>query len=280
MTDEQSPFEQLGLPEPTDHPNEPEHGPSARKFLTIAVAVSAGMFILGMLAIVFIKPGQPTHYAGTPETPAITEVVKTDDVSSMMVVTVPAYSDSLKLVCTPKTGEPIVNELPATPDPEATSKAGGKAARYLASVILTSSTDYSCDVTAREGKYVSAASNTVRITTEKPRDIPAAPETFSHQVRAGKLYLTWPASDGATSYWVQRATNADFTTDVTDQTVTTPHFVDDVKPGVTYYYRVSSRNAGSASAVSNVPYKVTIPAAGASTDSAPLIATPTPTPTP
>ena len=61
--------------------------------------------------------------------------------------------------------------------------------------------------------------------------------------------VTWPAVSGATSYTIQIATDAAFTTNLVSQTVTSPtaSFAN-LASGVTYYYRVIATNAiGSSS---------------------------------
>ncbi len=65
--------------------------------------------------------------------------------------------------------------------------------------------------------------------------------------------ISWPAVSGATSYTIQIATDAAFTTSVVSQTVTSPGATfTNLASGVTYYYRVVATNAIGSSAASNV----------------------------
>ena len=278
MTDDQSPFATLGLPDPAEQPDQPSKGPTARRFAIILTAVSTTVIAVGALIIGFVKPNPGIHYAQPPATPNILAIVDTGDLSATLTVAVPAYAESITLTCTPEEGEKVSVLVPAAPDAEATRQAG-QAARTIIASPLTAATTYECDAIAREADYRSGVSEAVTVTTAEARLIPAIPEKFSHQLRAGKTYLSWSDSSGATQYWVQRATNPDFTTDVIAETVTTPNFTDTVKAGTTYYYRVSARNGSSASAVSPVPYVVAIPAPTPNVAPKPS-STPDPTATP
>src|SRR5207302_5782485 len=68
------------------------------------------------------------------------------------------------------------------------------------------------------------------------------------------LSLTWTASNGATSYRVQLATDSLFAAIIVDDsTITsTTRQVTSLSPGTTYYWRVSAKNAAGVS-----PYSAT-----------------------
>ena len=126
------------------------------------------------------------------------------------------------------------------------------------------------------GNTTRAVSLAVTSNTAPAAPVLAALSVFSQGITKT---LTWPAVPGATSYTVQIATDAGFTTSVVSQTVTsaTASF-SNLANGVTYYYRVLATNAiGSSSysgTVSSTPdtvapnVAITSPASAVSTATA------------
>ncbi len=100
------------------------------------------------------------------------------------------------------------------------------------------------------GNTTRAVSLAVGSNTAPSAPVLAALPLFS---QGASKTITWPAVSGATSYTIQIATNAAFTTSVVSQTVTSPSATfTNLASGVTYYYRVVATNAIGSSAASNV----------------------------
>lgn len=75
------------------------------------------------------------------------------------------------------------------------------------------------------------------------------------------LLLSWNSVTGATAYYVDVATSSSFGSPVhTNYTVAATQWqLDNLEPGVTYYFRVQATNQGSVSAESNVVSAATLP---------------------
>jgi hypothetical protein len=88
--------------------------------------------------------------------------------------------------------------------------------------------------------------------------VPAVPTVAT--LTATSLTLNWGAVTGATSYTVQRATDAAFTANVVTTTSTTASLnVTGLTGNTTYYFHVSASNAGGPSAYSGTMTQLTLP---------------------
>jgi hypothetical protein len=105
---------------------------------------------------------------------------------------------------------------------------------------LTSGATYYFQVQATAGAGITSAWST----SVSKLTIPSVPSTpTSATVATNSLTLNWSAATGATSYTVQRATNAGFTTGVTTTTASTNSLaVTGLAANTTYYFRVSATN--------------------------------------
>ena len=118
------------------------------------------------------------------------------------------------------------------------------AATYSDTITFTNSTNGS-------GSTTRAAS--LLITNGTPT-VPAAPTlTLPAYSASASQWMTWPAVATATSYTVQIASSANFTTSLlSSQTVTSPSAsFTNLTSGVTYYYRVLATNSVGSSAYSS-----------------------------
>ncbi len=100
------------------------------------------------------------------------------------------------------------------------------------------------------GNTTRAVSLAVGSNTAPSAPVLAALPLFS---QGASKTITWPAVSGATSYTIQIATDAAFTTSVVSQNVTSPGATfTNLASGVTYYYRVIATNTIGSSVNSNV----------------------------
>ncbi len=144
------------------------------------------------------------------------------------------------------------------------------AASYSDTITFTNSTN-------ANGNTTRAVSLTVNATSA-----PAAPvlPTLATVTAGTTITLTWPAVSGATSYTLEIASSANFSTSLlASQTVTSPTAgFNSLTGGVTYYYRVIATNSIGSSTYSNTVFStqdtsaptvvITSPATGTSTATA------------
>ena len=133
---------------------------------------------------------------------------------------------------------------------------------------LTASTAYLFQVVATNASGSSLASGQVSATTLSPFVAPGVPGCCTvSALTATSLTLNWtaPATGPATSYTVQRATNAAFTRGLQLNDPATSLAFAGLNQGGTYYFRVMAVNAVGSSAYSAVYTQVmpTVPAAPA-----------------
>ena len=127
---------------------------------------------------------------------------------------------------------------------------------------LATSTTYYYRVRATDASGTSGNSSTISATT-----LPATPSAptanAASSITQTSFTANWSASGGATSYFLDVATDAAFTSFVTGfndlSVASTSSSVTALTAGTTYYYRVRATNAGGTSASSNTISEITIP---------------------
>jgi titin len=139
------------------------------------------------------------------------------------------------------------------------ASSAGTGAVSFTNAGLSSSTTYRYSVRVYNAGGFGAWSADVNGTTlAAPPAAPAVPTVAT--LTATSLTLNWGTVTGATSYTVQRATDAAFTANVVTTTSTTASLnVTGLTGNTTYYFHVSASNAGGPSAYSGTKTQLTLP---------------------
>ncbi len=150
-----------------------------------------------------------------------------------------------------------------------TDFAVGPAATSYTDKTVTAGATYFYRVLAQNAAANSPWSNAVSV-PYLTVTVPAAPGGLAASLAGSSVSLTWTnnaASQAVTAVWIQRATDAGFTQNVTNVSVgpAVAKYADaTVVAGTTYYYRVLAQNAAGYSPWSNavsIHLTVTVPAA-------------------
>ncbi len=123
-------------------------------------------------------------------------------------------------------------------------------------VSLTNGKDYYWRVSAANSNGVSAWSSLSKFTTLPQPPLPPIPASPANDsvIDTTIALLAWNSSSGATSYWLQDATDSLFhTVTYSDSTITTlSQQISGLLRGTNYFWRVSAKNAGGTSAWSTI----------------------------